>query len=217
MGSMPRRTLLLLAGSALLLAPLLTVQLATGAGRAHACVCIPTPPPLEALEGASAVLAGTVVSIGSWSVSDDGFIEILAVELDVHTVWKGPTTSTTFVYLHQRSSCMYPGFVPGEDFLVYAHTHEEALVVSHCSRTKPLERGEQDMRELGPGHAPEPGVTAAPRPAIHEQQTADPGETGTGPDSRDSLHSLAWWAPLLAGIAAAALIIRRWARHRELE
>ena len=216
MGWMPRR-LLLLACSVLLLAPLISVQLATGSERAHACSCVPSPPPLEALDGADAVFTGTVVSIGSWSVSDDGFIETLAVELDVHRVWKGPTTSTTFVYLHQRSSCMYRGFVPAEDFLVYAHTHEETLVVSHCSRTKPLERAEEDLRELGAGHAPEPGITAALRPASHEQQTADPGETDAGLAPADSLRSLAWWAPLLAGIAAAALIFRRWAGRREPE
>ena len=56
----PRRPLLLLAGSVLLLAPLIGVQLATGAGRAHACSCAP-PPLSEALDRASAVFSGRVV------------------------------------------------------------------------------------------------------------------------------------------------------------
>ena len=62
-----RRLMLLLACSALLLAPLLTVQLATGAGRAHACKCGPPPPPLEALDEASAVFTGTVASFETYS------------------------------------------------------------------------------------------------------------------------------------------------------
>ena len=64
MGWMPRR-LLLLACSVLLLAPLISVQLSTGAGRAHACSCRPeSPPPLEALDGIRTPSSrGQVVSI----------------------------------------------------------------------------------------------------------------------------------------------------------
>ena len=62
MGWMPRRLMLLLACSALLLAPLLAIQLATGAGRARACSC--APPTLdEAFEEASMVFSGRVVGI----------------------------------------------------------------------------------------------------------------------------------------------------------
>ena len=289
MGSMPRRLILLLAGSLLLLAPLIGVQLATGSGRAYACSCAPPPPPLEASDGADAVFSGTVVSGGAF-----GFDFFWSVELEVDTVWKGSVTSTTFVYVWFGPSCGYDQFEPGKDFLVYAHEQvfphdedEETLFVHLCSRTRPLEYADDDLQELGEGQAsasgvtgalrpssdqeqtpesgvtgalrpssdeeqtpesgvtealrpssdqeqtpesgvtealrpssdqeqtPESGVTGALRPSSDEEQTPNPGETDAALDSRDSFRSLAWWAPLLAGLAAAALIIRRWARRRE--
>ena len=95
MDSMPRRLLLLLAASALLLAPLLTMQLAAGAGRAHACKCAEPPPPLEALEGAAAVFLGNGRPLSrrtssSWTSGPTGRRSYWSVELEVGTVWKGP-------------------------------------------------------------------------------------------------------------------------------
>ena len=207
MSWIPRRLILLLAGSALLLVPLLSAQLATGSGRAHACSCFPTPPPLEALDRADAVFTGRVVSVGTFtSHGDPPYFR--SVGLDVDTVWKGSIRSTTFVWVWPEPGCGYSGFRLGKKFLVYAYENpprdledDDALLVSYCSRTQPLEYAGEDLRELGEGRDPGPGVT--------------------GPDSvsasGNSIRSLAWWAPLLAGIAATALIIRRWARHRELE
>lgn len=253
MGWMPRRLILLLAGSALLLAPLLTVQLATGAGRAQACSCAwPWPPPLEALKEASAVFSGRVVSFRRWSseveLGDGGGPPYWPVGIEVDTVWKGPATTTTFVYVTHATACGYPLFKVGESFLIHAHERHGAIVVSACSRTRPLNSAFRDLFALGEGQTPEPGVTGALQPSGDEGQAADsgttsedggkdagpetaeaalkagdhertpdPGETDAHPNSREPLHSLAWWTPLLAGIAAAALIIRRWARRREPE
>ena len=251
MDSMPRRLILLVAGSALLLAPLIGVQLATGSGRAHACSCRPNPPPLEALDGSAAVFSGKVVSSGTFS-----FEHYWSVEIEVDTVWKGPVTSTTFVYTTYGPTCGYEWFERGKDFLVYAYEgyeSDETLYASLCSRTRPFEYAEEDLQELGDGWAPDTGVTGAlpastpvvvasdsgttdaePTPAT-ERRTLDsgttdtgptlvdgegtpgPGEADAGPASTDAFRSLAWWAPLLAGLAAAALIIRQWARRRELE
>ena len=159
MGSMPRRLILLLAGSLLLLAPLLTIQLATGAGRAHACSCHPNPPPLEALNGSAAVFSGKVVSSGTFS-----FEHYWSVEIEVDTVWKGPVTSTTFVYTTYGPTCGYEWFERGKDFLVYAYEgyeSDETLYASLCSRTRPFEYAEEDLQELGDGWAPDTGVTGA--------------------------------------------------------
>ena len=159
MDSMPRRLILLVAGSALLLAPLLTIQLATGAGRAHACSCRPNPPPLEALDGSAAVFSGKVVSSGTFS-----FEHYWSVEIEVDTVWKGPVTSTTFVYTTYGPTCGYEWFERGKDFLVYAYEgyeSDETLYASLCSRTRPFEYAEEDLQELGDGWAPDTG--AGPR------------------------------------------------------
>ena len=148
-----RRPLLLLAGSLLLLAPLISVQLATGAGRAHACSCAP-PPPDEAFEKASAVFSGRVVGISGEPES--------AIKIQVDEVWKGSATSTTVV--DAPSECSYRGFALGEDYLVYARSLDESLAVFRCSGTVQLEYAEEYWQELGEGHgalgegyAPEPG------------------------------------------------------------
>ena len=143
--------MLLLAGSVLLLAPLISVQLSVGAGRAHACSCY-APTLSEALDRASAVFTGKVVSSGTFSF--DGF---WSVEIEVDTVWKGPVTSTTFVYTTHGPSCGYPGLEVGEDFLVFAREWDGLTVVGRCSGTQPLEYAEEVLRALGEGYAPEPG------------------------------------------------------------
>ena len=180
----PGRPVLLLAGSALLLAPLLAAQLTTDGGRAHACFEAGSEHPPY------------------WSV-----------EFEVDVVWKGPVTTSTFAYVTQSSACGYGNFEIGADFLVYAHQRDlpgvgdDTLFVSSCSRTVPLERAEDDLLALGAGKAPRSGITGiAPAPADEAQNPTE-----------DRVPSIAWWAPLLAGITAAALIIRRWAGRRELE
>ena len=190
-----RRLMLLLAGSALLLAPLLTVQLATGAGRAHACKCGPPPPPLEALDEASAVFTGTVVSFETFSFEaefeSDRTESYWSVELDVDRVWKGPVASTTFVYVWHGPACGYGNFNIGEDFLVYTHQRsydevdDDTLFVSFCSRTRPLEDADEDLKALGDGQAPEAGITGA-RPASEgEEQAPGSATTDTPPTSED--------------------------------
>ena len=227
MGWMPRRLMLLLASSALLLAPLISAQLAMGSRRAHACSCFPPPPPLEALDGADAVFTGRVVSFRTFSFeveTDNGWtLPYWSVEFAVDRVWKGPITSTTFIYVWPSATCGYGWFEQGESFLVFARhsrdpeVDEDAFFAGKCSRTQRLEHAEDELQALGDGWVSELGITGALPASSDEEQTADPGETGTGPASRDPLRSLAWWAPLLAGIAAAALIFRRWAGRREPE
>lgn len=267
MDSMPPRRLLLLAASALLVAPLLAIQLATDGGRVHACSCTAPPPPTEALEGADAVFTGRVVAIGG----EFSLTHFSSVKIEVDTVWKGSARSTTFVYVWFGPSCGYEWFEVGKEFLVYAHHNvfpvedPDTLFVHLCSRTRSLEYAEGDLEELGAGRTPEPGITAAmsassnerwpPRPATAapaqtsgDEETPASGRADAGPAATDAgpaatpgvAHAaseegaqstkvrasraepasgiparLAWWAPLLAGIAAAVLIIRRWARRRE--
>ena len=190
-----RRLMLLLACSALLLAPLLTVQLATGAGRAHACKCGPPPPPLEALDEASAVFYGAVASFETYSfeaeVESDRTESYWSVELDVDTVWKGSVTSTTFVYVWHGPACGYGNFEIGEDFLVYTQQRisdevdDDTLFVSFCSRTRPLEDADEDLEALGDGQAPEAGITGARPASEDEEQTPGSATTATTSTSED--------------------------------
>ena len=196
--STPRRPILLIAASALLLAALLAIQLATGAGRAHACKCAEPPPPLEALEGAAAIFSGTVVSFETYAFEVDfgsGRTESFwSVEFEVDTVWKGSVTATTFVYVWHGPACGYGNFEVGEDFLVYADQRDfpgvdaDTLFVSVCCRTRPLERAGDDLLALGEGRLPDDGVTGAdPASGASEDPSRGPtlAETGHGPAFED--------------------------------
>ncbi len=196
-----RRLLLLLGGSLLLLAPLIGVQLSVGAGRAHACSCVQPPPPIESLERASVVFLGRVVSFRTWSFEvDTGYgykLPYWSVEFEVDRVWKGPATTTTFVYVTHGPTCGYPWFEAGEDFLVYAHEWHEAMTVSQCSRTRRFQHAEEDLKALGEGRTPESGTSGIRRAPT------------------DSLRLLTWSVPLLAAMAAAAILIRLAVRRRQ--
>ncbi len=198
--------MLLSAASALLLAAL-TVSLATGAGRAHACSCAEPPPPLEALEEAAAVFSGTVVSFETYEFEvdfgSDRSESFWSVEFEVGTVWNGPVASTTFVYVWHGPACGYGNFEVGEDFLVYADRRDfpgvdaDTLFVSFCSRTRPLESAGDDLDQLGEGQVPEPGIAGAdPASSAEEGETPDPAPTSDepqrGPTLADTGHGPAF-------------------------
>ncbi len=213
MDSMPRRLILLLAASALLLAPLLTIQLAAGAGRAHACKCAEPPPPLEARDEAAAVFSGTVVSFETYEFEvdfgSDRTESYWSVEFEVGTVWKGPVASTTFVYVWHGPACGYGNFEVGDDFLVYAdqrmyeQVDDATLFVSSCSRTQPLERAGDDLNALGEGQAPEPGIAGADPASTSDEPQRSPtlASTGHGPAPEDGARIA---GPGAADAAAAA-------------
>ena len=205
--SMTRRLLLTLAAGALLLAPLVAVQLATGAGRAHACSCVEPAPPLDALEGAAAVFTGTVVSFETYTFEvdfgSDRSESYWSVEIEVDTVWKGPVTTTTYVYIWHGAACGFDWFVEGKDFIVYAFQRDfpgvdaDTLFVSLCSRSAPIDRAEEDLQALGEGQLPEDGVTGADPTSSAEREGAPtptsqdpprspaPPTTGSGPALED--------------------------------
>ena len=208
MSRISRRLILLLACSVLLLAPLISVQLATGAGRAHACKCSPPPPPLEALDEASAVFSGRVVSFETFSFEldfgSDRTESYWSVQLDVDKVWKGPVASTTFVYVWHGPACGYGNFEIGEDFLVYTQQRIEdqedndTLFVSFCSRTRPIENAADDLKALGDGQPPEPGVTGARLASEDEEQAPGSATTDAAAASEDPQRG-----PVLATTGAA--------------
>ncbi|MYA20726.1 MAG: hypothetical protein F4Z25_10870 [Chloroflexi bacterium] len=189
--STPRRLLLTLAAGALLLAPLVAVQLATGAGRAHACSCVEPAPPLEALEGVAAVFSGTVRSFDTHrfevDFGSDRSESYWSVEIEVDTVWKGSVTATTYVYIWHGAACGFDWFVEGENFIVYAFQRDfrgvdaDTLFVSLCSRSAPIERAAEDLHALGEGHVPEDGVTGAD-PASSAEEEGTPAPTPTSQD-----------------------------------
>ena len=193
MGETSRRLLLLLVGGVLLLAPLVGVQLSAGAGRAHACVCMETPPPLEALETADAVFSGMVVGREASRGAPSLF------EVQVGTVWKGPVTSTTFVEGGPHVMCWF-SFEVGKEYLVYASESGGVLGAGWCGRTGLTENKEHDLQFLGEGWVPASGTTRLMPDHVRTRA--------------DAVPLLAWSAALLATIAVATILIWRLARSR---
>ena len=115
---------------------------AATAGEAQACSCMVPAPAEEALEDADAVFVGHVIG---GEVKDRSVTE---VHLAVERRWKGAESDEITVRTATSSAACGFSFTEGERYLVYGYEHEGILRVSLCSRTKPLDRAEEDISAL---------------------------------------------------------------------
>ncbi|MGB7443729.1 MAG: hypothetical protein WA919_21915 [Coleofasciculaceae cyanobacterium] len=134
-------------GITLLLVPSL---LFVNTKRAEACSCIQPPPPLTALEQATAVFAGKVTSINQTEPFN------LEVTFQVSQAWKGEASSTLVVATPLNSAMCGVYFEIGEEYLVYAYGEENQLSTNLCSRTQLASQAEADLVMLGGGQLPTP-------------------------------------------------------------
>jgi hypothetical protein len=130
---------------------------------AHACTCLQSPPPAEALERAAAVFAGRVIAMERDGRERDLHAEY-PVRFAVATAWKGVHEREVVVRTSVSTAlCGYP-FQVGEDYVVYADGEPGALRVSLCSRTVPERHAADDRAALGEGRPgaelPEPRAAA---------------------------------------------------------
>ena len=192
----------------LVLALMLSILWFVGnAGQAHACSCGPPVSPPIALEMASAVFTGRIVSIQL--NPDDPYEHV--VEFKVNAVWKGSIYETMYVTTYLTgASCGYAHFEVDGEYIVYAgdryrHGNRDGYSVGFCLRTGPLVRATADLEELGEGRAPEPGtiaslpedlvglvaVTLTPTAKPAPTSTPEPAPTPTPePPPHRSLHRL---------------------------
>jgi hypothetical protein len=84
-------------------------------------------------------------------------VELFVVRFKVERWWKGNNTDEVILYTNKFRtfdgyekifSCDY-SFKEGERYLVYAYEFEEQLHTDICTRTKLLEKAEDDLKELG--------------------------------------------------------------------
>jgi hypothetical protein len=129
----------------------LAAAVALSAADSDACSCAPNPPPKQAMERAAAVFTAKVVKIND----DDGGKFTRNVTLEVIKTWKGTNArSVTVVTAKDGAACGY-GFEVGKTYIVYCHGDAAGtLPVGLCSRTAPIERAGDDLKELGEGKAP---------------------------------------------------------------
>lgn len=167
---------------------------------AYACSCAMPPDAQTALMHADAVFAGKV--LGAREVIDwrefrpfsKPIRKQLEVTLEVHSAWKGGSTSQVQVITDlSEASCGFE-FQAGQSYLVYASFGENNELGTHlCTRTAALAGAGEDLLALGQGSPPDQQIDLL---------------------SRQRLWSYGLPAAVLAvGLAAAVIASRSYAKR----
>lgn len=125
-----------------------------GLQEVQACSCAGPLPPNQALQEASSVFTGTVVSIDSVEFSFDTWTVLQhRVTLNVGQSWKGVDSTTVFVYTATNSAACGYYFEPGQEYLVYTYLWAELGEQSTgiCTRTRHIQNAADDFTALGAG------------------------------------------------------------------
>jgi 5-hydroxyisourate hydrolase-like protein (transthyretin family) len=130
---------------------------------AQACSCFAPGPPCEAYGSASAVFAGTVVSVRLAEEPKPGPVQpinyLRVFKFSVDQAYLGVAgTEVEAVTGSGGGDCGY-NFTVGERYLVYANLYQNRLGTSICSRTKPFALANEDLAFLGNLSSAAPGAT----------------------------------------------------------
>jgi hypothetical protein len=110
---------------------------------ADACSCVQPPPPLTALEQASAVFEARVARIET----DAARLRTTA-HLIVIRQWKGDLPEDVSVTTASQGSLCGFTFTPDQRVLLYADGEPTEMSVSLCSRSRPMEQAGEDLAAL---------------------------------------------------------------------
>jgi hypothetical protein len=155
------------------------VILVVAARPAEACRCMPPAPPAEALAAVDAVFVGQVAEVKTVDATGTGRVEVV---LEVEEWFKGGRGPRAEVITAASSAACGFTFTQGRSYLVYAGQRDEGtLQVSLCSRTRPLERADEDLAVLrGEAAGPKPETGGSPE----ADKESDPaGATGGSPEA----------------------------------
>ena len=121
---------------------------------AQACSCYPTPPPLEAIKGASAVFLAEIKEIAdSESIGAGGLNK--KVTCEVKKIWKGVGKKTIEISTEANTASCGFEFSKGQTYLIYANgPDQDHLSVSLCSRTHVFMPVNDDNDLFGEGNTP---------------------------------------------------------------
>lgn len=140
-----KKLVIFLCIAALFLITLTTIQ----PKQAFACSCDVPENATAAMEQATAVIQGKVISIREEKVHNEMY-NVALIEVDKS--WKGNTDSHVKVYT-SWSSCQFD-FVENSDYLLYPYEHGGMLQVINCGRNAEVSLAGQDLIELGEGVQP---------------------------------------------------------------
>lgn len=139
-----------------------------------ACRCADTAPErtlaqrvLESKDRAKVVFSGkaiakeTIKAVKTIS-EQPAEVELVMMRFKVDRWWKGDVKDEVVLFtgeikmsdgLRSASSCDYD-FEIGKSYLIYAYEFEDQVQTDYCSRTRLLEKAEEDLKELGEGKSP---------------------------------------------------------------
>jgi hypothetical protein len=148
----------------------------TGVSSVSGCVCVPSQGIAKELKASSAVFAGKFIGTEFRKAVASGEVitshgntgekkavqEVLVLKFQVERWWKGSNTrEVKIVTDRMRSSdgsetitdCDFP-FEVGKRYLVFTYSDEEGLRTNACTRTKAIEKANEDLKALGRGRKP---------------------------------------------------------------
>lgn len=116
---------------------------------ARACSCGPSPPPLDALEGADTVFRGKVTDATDTEFEMMGELwEGRSFTFQAVRIWKGSANSRIIVTTGMGyGDCGYQ-FQKGEEYLVYAYENDNGLRTNICTRTAHIADAAVDLKAL---------------------------------------------------------------------
>ena len=182
---------------------------------AHACSCLESSPPLEALEGSTAVFLGLVVDVRDYRIEKGVKISTSHpfYEFRVERIWKGPVAETVFV-ASSFGTCSFR-FDVGRRYVVYAYGDPSDLRTSLCGRTARVANAAEDLRVLGDWQLPEPQTsmsTPTLAPTTEPEPTSTPElDTPGGMSCGTAATGVAavWPLTLITGLAFRVMTMRR--------
>jgi hypothetical protein len=164
----------------------------------------------EAKQDAVAIFEGRVTSIVDEPKSESNMFPGKTVTIALVRTWRGLENQEAVSVRTGESGAMCGyGFEVGASYLVYAAGESDKLLVTSCSRTRPLGEANEDLAALGAG------VTPVKVEAAKDAGVTPPPKTKTGgcasgkvSASASTSASLVWLGTPMFGLVA-----RRRRRH----
>ncbi len=143
----------------LFIAIIVFALMALSAGNALACSCVERLP-CQAYGEASAVFVGTVIDSRIITIKQANYGRSRrAVRLSVDSAFRGVKGLEVEVTTGLGGGDCGFGFVPTQQYLVYASEHEGKLSTGICSRTRSISRAAEDLSYIRGLARAKPGAT----------------------------------------------------------
>ncbi|GLX66516.1 hypothetical protein [Paenibacillus glycanilyticus] len=146
---------------------------------AYACSCATEPSIENQLEHKTAIFTGKVLSVTEPEKKEImSSADLVTVQFEVETVWKGEVESQTKVYTAQSSvSCGYEGFKVDQQFIVFAYGEPDHLETGVCEGNKTVASAEKELNILGAGYEPMKKAAPPDDPLVSASVSKDSAST----------------------------------------